>query len=131
MLPAQVRFLRALHTLARSRFDDGLANAVARAVARSESGESVDVAASFETINGALLNRVRSAVEQPTLARLRALWTLVGHNGTAQLRPELERLARAWDRARDGRERESARVALVQWFRRREGAIARSLACGP
>jgi hypothetical protein len=128
---AQVRFLRALYQLASARFDDGLASAVARAAERSAAGARIDVPATFDTINGALLNRARIAVAEPTLARLRALWVVIGHSGTESLRPELEQLARGWDRARDGRARESARIALAEWFRRREGAIARSLARGP
>lgn len=121
-----VSFLRALAELSSAAFDDALTRSVHELAAALERGETRDVGAVLDPIRGALLNRVRIAVEMPTPERLRRLWILAGY-GAATLQPELEAHARAWIGARGAAARARAAAELRSWFRDREGAISRAL----
>lgn len=125
----QVRFLRALRNLSAASFADDLTGSIEAALARAGTGEQIKSGEPFEKIAGALLSRVRVAVERPTLPLLRDLWIIIGKADAGDLRTELDRLVCGWRDAKGGRAREQS--ALVEWFRRREHAIARCIGAGP
>jgi hypothetical protein len=123
---AAVSFLQALAELSAAAFDDALTGGVRELAAAIARGEAPDVGARLDPIRGALLNRIRIAVDSPTRERLRRLWVVVGY-GRAELQAELEARARAWIEARASEARARAVDALRTWFRMRESAISRAL----
>src|SRR5207253_1075395 len=93
------RFLRSLLELSRACFDDALTRSIANELARVEGGGTI-ADAPFTAVHGAMLNRVRLAIERPTIERLRHLWIVVGYAPDRDLRDELAPLATAWRDAR-------------------------------
>jgi hypothetical protein len=122
----RIRFLRALVLLS-AVIDDELTRLVAGMLERLQAGEHVDAAAELEPRRGALLPRVRIAVEAPTLARLRALWVLCRYDERGVLQGELEVLVRAWSCAAKPAALALVASELVAWFEVRRGRIALAL----
>lgn len=124
-----VAFLRALVELSAAVFRDDLTNGLAELADALERGDVSprDVADRLDPIRGALMGRVRRAVESPSLEILRALWTVVHHDDTGRLGPELERFAVAWRDAASPRQRARAEARLRAWVQVRESLLSRAL----
>lgn len=122
------RFLSALHEIAAVAFDDDLTRSLARMAVEFEHGtvSPQQLQDRLTPIRGALLGRVTRAVAAPSLAALRALWTVAQYDSTNTLLPELERLAIAW-RDASGAQRRRTEAELRAWTRVREGLISLAL----